>query len=895
VATHSNHPPQLFLRFFRWFCHPELRRHIEGDLVELYHLQCARAGKRKADIRFAIDVMLLFRPGIIGPIKSDVNLNHYGMLKSYFITSWRTITKNKGFAAINVFGLAIGLAACILILQFVIFELSFDTFHSKLDRTYRITNDRFQNGKLIQHGTITYPTIGPVMARDYPEIEDYVRVMPGGTLNVRIDDKNFRGDQSFFTDQNFFSVFDFKLLAGDGSTLLKDPHTAVLTESTARKYFSPESNNLSTLIGKTFYWGLDSQPYEVKGIVSNPPANSHFQFAALISYSTVTTFDKDADISWTWSDMYHYLVLKPGTDPKSLEKKFEDFSERYFKGDKVTGSIEKFYLQPMREAHLYSDYEYDFAVTASGKAVWAMVIVAVFILVIAWINYVNLTTSRAMERAKEVGLRKVMGAFKSQLIYQFILESLLITGAAALIAIMLVTSLQPSFNHLVGTGLTWNFLLENLTAQQVAIIVAGLVGGAMIAGIYPAFILSRYQPVMVLKGKFARSATGNFFRKSLVIFQFTASAALITGTLIVTRQIEFMNKAELGFGLNNIVVVRSPELLAYDSTFITRVEDFKEALKQFSSVTNATTSWRIPGDRLGRAFNIRIDGQPAETHYTVSHVGVDYDYFKTMGVRVIAGRPFLPSDHHANFEKLNTIIINKNAMHLFGFANPDDALGREVLWGNDGTRKWKIIGVVNDYHQEGLQKPMEPMLFRPAYSPGSPISIKLQGANIDQTLAGIEGIYKKFFPGNSFEYFFLESQYKRQYQDDNRFGKVITIFTVLAMIVASLGMIGLSSYTALQRTKEIGIRKVLGASVSNIVSILSFGFIKLVLIASLISLPIAYYFMNEWLQGYAYRINLGWLLFALPVIIVVLIAAVTIFFQVLKAALTKPAETLKYE
>jgi putative ABC transport system permease protein len=847
-------------------------------------------------MQFAIDVLLLFRPGIIRPMNSDVNPNHYGMLKSYFTTSWRTITKNKIFAAINVFGLAIGLAACLLILQFVIFELSFDRFHSKLDRTYRVTNDRFQNGKLIQHGTITYPTIGPVMAKDYPEIEDFVRIMPGGPLNVKIEDKNFRGDMAFFTDQRFFSVFDFNLLSGDRSTLLKDPYTAVLTENTARKYFNPETNDLSTLIGKTFYWGLDRRPYEVRGIVTNAPANSHFQFAALISYSTLLTEGNEADVSWTWSDMYHYLVLKPGTDPKSLEKKFEGFTQRYFQGDKVTGSTEKFYLQPLKDTHLYSDYEYDFAVTASGKAVWAMVIVAIFILVIAWINYVNLTTSRAIERAKEVGLRKVMGAFKSQLIYQFILESFLITLAAAAIAAVIITLLQPSFNLLVGTTLTWNLLLEHLTAQQIVIIAAGLTAGAIIAGLYPALILSKFQPVMVLKGKFTRSSTGNFLRKALVIFQFTASAALITGTLIVTRQIEFMNSAELGVALRDVVAVRSPELVEYDSTFITRVEDFKEALKQTSGVMHATTSWRLPGDRLGRAFNIRIDGQPAETHYTVSHVGVDYDFFKTMGVHVIAGRPFLPSDHNPDFGKLNTIIINKNAVHLFGFANPDDALGRDVLWGNNGTRKWKIIGVVNDYHQEGLQKPMEPMLFRPAYGPGSPISIKLErGENLDQTLASIEATYKKFFPGNSFEYFFLEDQYKRQYKDDNRFGKVITIFTGLAIIVASLGMIGLSSYTALQRTKEIGIRKVLGASVSNIISILSIDFIKLVVIASLISLPIAYYFMNEWLQGYSYRINLGWLLFVLPVVIVILIAAVTIFFQVLKAALAKPADTLKYE
>jgi putative ABC transport system permease protein len=895
VTRNNPNPPRFFLRFFRWFCDPALRDYVEGDLTELYNERRAIKNQRQADLQFAIDVLLLFRPGIIRAIRFN-NQNHYGMLRNYFIITWRNITRKKVFTAINIVGLAIGLAACLLIVQFVIFELSFDRFHSKLDRTYRITNDRFQNGKLIQHGTIMYPTIGPVMAKEFPEIEEHTRIMPGGTLNVKIGDKNFRGDICLFTEEYFLSVFDFDLLAGDRKTVLKEPYTAVLTERTARKYFDVSSNDLQHVIGKTFYWGLDRRPFEVKGILANLPPNSHLQFDALISYASLLVEGNDADISWTWSDMRHYLVLKPGADPKALEAKFPDFSERHFQGNKVSGSIEKFYLQPMKDARHYSDYEYDIAVTASGKAVWAMLVVAVFILVIAWINYVNLTTSRAIERAKEVGLRKVMGAFKSQLIYQFVLESLLITFVATVLAVIAVQFLQPVFNRIVGTELSWSLLLRELTTQQMVIIIAGLAGGAILAGFYPAWVLSRYQPVLVLKGKFTRSSQGTLLRKALVVFQFTASAALITGTLIVTRQIQFMSNADLGFNLKDVVVLRSPELIEFDSTFITRVEDFKEELKKISAVMYATTSWRLPGDRLPRAFKIRIDGQPDEMHYTVSHFGADYDFFRTMDIRVLAGRTFLPSDHNPDFSKLNAIIINKNALHLFGFKNPEDALGHEVLWGNNGTRKWKIIGVVTDFHQEGLQKPMEPILFRPAYSTESSISIKFhRDANVSNALTSVEQVYKKFFPGNSFEYNFLEEQYNRQYNDESRFGKVIVIFTIIAIVVACLGLIGLSSFTATQRTKEIGIRKVLGATVTNLVSILSIDFIKLVVIAALISLPIAYISMSTWLEGYTYRIELGWTLFIVPVIIVILIATVTIFFQVLKAALAKPADTLKYE
>jgi putative ABC transport system permease protein len=872
-----------------------MQDYIEGDLIEVYQKRTRRTGKRLADIRFIIDVLLLFRPGIIKPIRTNRNLNHYGMLKNYFTISWRNILKNKTFSAINVFGLAIGLAACLLILQFVIFELSFDKFNAKLDRTYRITNDRFQNGKLIQHGTIMYPTIGPTMAKDFPEIEEYSRIMPSGELNVKIDDRNYRGDQCHFADERFFRVFDFKILAGDKPTLLTTPYTAVLTEETARKYFQFEDQDLTLLIGKTFQWGLDVKPYEVKGIVENIPPNSHIDFGALISYSTLLTESQDADISWNWSDMRHYLVLKAGVNYKDLEAKFPEFSERYFKGDKVSGSIEKFYLQPMKDAHLYSDYEYDIARTASGKAVWSMLIVAVFILVIAWINYINLTTSRAIDRAKEVGLRKVMGAFKSQLVKQFIFESILITTIAVVAAIGIMILLQSSFNKIVGTDLSWNLLIDQLTLQQIAIIITGLIGGAIVSGFYPAFMLSNYQPATVLKGKFTRSAKGNFLRKALVVFQFTASAALITGTLIVGRQIEFMNKTDLGINLKEVLVVRAPELMEFDSTFITRVEDFKNELHKIPGVIHATASGRLPGDRLGRNFNIRLSDQPAETNYTLSNMGVNYDFFETMGVKIIAGRGFLPTDHNADFQQLKSVILNENAVNLFGFKNPEEIIGKEIIWGNNGTRKWTIIGVVNNFHQEALHKPMEPIAFRPGYSTYAPVSIKVQTEDKTRLLASVETTYKKFFAGNSFEYFYLEDRYNNQYNDDTRFGKVVSIFTGLAIIVACLGLIGLSSYTAIMRTKEIGIRKVLGASVASIVSILSVDFVRLVVIASILSLPIAYYSMNKWLEAYTYRISLSWILFVLPVIIVVLIAIITIGFQVLKTALTKPVDTLKYE
>jgi putative ABC transport system permease protein len=892
----AHNPPELGLRFLAWFCPPALYEGIEGDLCEQFEEDVKTSGARIARRKFVLNVFRFFRPSIILRNRFSTELIHFTMFRNYLTIAYRNVLKNKVFSAINVFGLAIGLAACLLIFQFVSFEWSYDKFHEKSERIYRVTNDRFQNGKLIQHGTIMYPTIGPAMAKDYPEIEAYTRLMPTGQIrNIRIGKELYQAEECHFVDEHFLSVFSFPLLAGEKNSALKSPYSLVLTERTARNFFAVK-DDYTSILDKVLYWGNDPQPYKVTGVVADVPENSHIQFDVLVSYATLIRPDnQDADISWTWSDMRHYLVLKPGVDYKSLEAKFPQFSERYFKGDKVSGSVEKFYLQPLLKAHLYSDYEYDVARTASGKAVWAMLIVAGFILVIAWINYINLTTSRALDRAKEVGLRKVMGAFKGQLVRQFIFESVVISIIALVSALIITQLSQSTFNSIIGSKLSlWN-VLSGLNSSAMFILVVILLTGILLSGFYPAFVLSSYQPVTVLKGKFQRSSRGQFLRKSLVIFQFTASAALITGTFIVSRQLKYMNEAELGIGITNTMIVDAPELAAWDSTTIQRIENYKHELGQIKGVVSATTSNAFPGVRLGRAFNIRLSDQPSDSRYTMSGMNVDHNFFDTYQVKIVAGRKFVPSDHKQNFQDIKAIILNVNAVKLLGISNPENAIGKELAWGNNGTRLWTIVGVVNDYHQESLKKPMEPMVFRPTYSTYHATSIRLQSGVAETIIPQVENVYKKFFPDNAFRYSFLEDSYRSQYKDDNRFGKIISTFTFLGIVISCLGLIGLSSYTALQRTKEIGIRKVLGASLFSIVSLLSVDFIKLVVIAALLALPIAYFTMDNWLTSYTYRISLEWMTFMVPVFIILSIAALTMSFHVLKTARTNPADTLKYE
>lgn len=892
MALRENH---LAFRFLRSFCPDHLGEEIEGDLRQWYDLDEKRHGKRKAQVRLWWNVLRYFRAGILLRNKRSLHLIQTNMLRNYLQVAVRNLMKNKVFSAINIFGLATGLASCLLIFQFVNVELTYDTFNPRLDRIYRVTNDRFQNGNLVQHGTISYPTIGPTMAKDFPEVEAYTRLMPYGSQTVKIDDKLFKEGDFMFVDENFLDILAFPMIEGNQKSALKEPYSLVMTKTAANRYFGPHEDEYGSLLGKTVKWGNDPRLFVVSGICEDAPLNSHITFDVLVSYSTLIVSNSDADNSWTWSDMRHYLLLRPGTDPQALEAKFDAFSERYFQGTKVSGSIEKFYLQPLRKAHLYSDYEYDIARTASGPAVWALLLVAIFILAIAWINYVNLTTARAIDRAKEVGLRKVMGAVRSELVKQFILESFLISLVALAIALIFVQTLQSPFNRMVGEDLSLWKVLASINSSTLLAITGMLAAGILLAGFYPGFVLSSYQPVSVLKGKFVRSSGGRWMRQALVVFQFIASATLITSTMIVSRQISFMIDTDLGIDISNTVVVDGPENTEWDSTFVGRVENYKHALMQINGVVSVATSNRRAGDRLGRTFGIRLSDQPADARYTLSILDIDYDWLDTYDAKMVAGRKFLPSDHNPDFNEVKNVILNENAVRLLGIDSIPSAIGREIIWGRNGTRKWTIVGVMADFHQESLKKPMEPMIFRPLYATYAPTSIKITKRPLTEVLPEVESTYKQFFPDNAFIYASLEDQYSAQYSDDRRFGQVMNVFTILAIIISVLGLIGLSAYTAGQRTKEIGVRKVLGASLSGIISLLSIDFIKLVVVAVILALPISYYAMSVWLEGYAYRITPGLLLFVVPSLLIVLIAMLTVSAQVLKVARTNPAETLKYE
>ncbi|HMH23979.1 MAG TPA: ABC transporter permease [Puia sp.] len=821
------------------------------------------------------------------------------MFRNFIKTAFRNLRKNKTFSLINIAGLSIGMAACLLILQYVSFELSYDQYNKNAPDIYRVANDRYQKGKLIQHGTITYSAIGKAMQDDFPEVLDHTRVEPGGKSIITAASPKKIGDLDLlYADNSFLSMFTYPLIAGDAATALREPHSIILPESSATKIFGAGAEkDWSSLIGRTINLGMDSTPYKITGIARNVPENTHLPFDLLASYSTLYSGKdswKEADYDFKDSDFWHYIQLRHGTDYKALEAKLPAFSQRHFQGDKVSGSEEKFFLQPLSRAHLYSDFEYEIGKTGSATVVWGLLIIAALIIVIAWVNYINLATAKSMERAKEVGIRKVSGATKGQLIRQFLMESLIINITALIIAVLIVWFAQKGLNDLVQHHLSLAYLFQkglngySITSALAALIIAGI----FISGLYPALVLSAFKPILVLKGKFTRSVKGAWLRKTLVIGQFAITVVLIIGSFIVYQQIKFVNEQSLGMNISQMLIVKPPELTRWDSTFIVRETSFAEELKKINGVKGAATSNRVAGDELGRNFNVRRAEAPENEKFTMRNMSISSGFIDIYGIRMLAGRNFTETDYSPDWNHLHNTLINESAARLLGFSTPQASIGRTILTGN---KKWDIIGVIADVHQKSLRYPIEPTIFRPSFGTDNPISVKITGQNLPATIASVKEKYESFFPGNLFDYYFVDEKFNALYKTDQLFGKVFALFSGLAIAIACLGLFGLSLFATAQRTKEIGVRKILGASIPNIVLLLSKDFFGLILIANALAFPVAWLIMHNWLKDFAYRITISGWIFVVAGLMAMVVALVTISLHSIRAALANPVKSLRTE
>jgi putative ABC transport system permease protein len=803
------------------------------------------------------------------------------MIKNYLRVVFRNLAKNKAFSFINIVGLAVGMSACLLILQYVSFELSYDNFHTKGDRLYRINQDRYTGGKLSTVWAAGASAAAPAFKAAFPdEIEDYTKLVSTGKVLLTHNGDSYVVNNNFLGTSSFFKLFSYRLLQGDVNTVLTEPRSVVLTESVAKKLFHG-----ANAMGKTVT--LYDKAMKVTGIMQDFPANTHIKFDIIESYSTLKEIwgappEFDTEKQWFSDGFNAYVLLKPGVNPRSLESKFIGIAKRGYAD--IPNETAVYTLQPVKDIHLYSNRKLEITPNGDGKSVYLLLGIAIFVIVIAWINYINLATARGVARAKEVGVRKTLGSAKSQLVTQFMFESFILNSIAMLVAVIIIAIVMPAFVSLTGLKIGYSSLLNPsfwLSVIGICII------GTIFSGFYPAVVLSGYRPVEVLKGKFANTSGGVILRKGLVVFQFAASIFLLIGALTVYKQISFMQNQKLGVNIDQTVVIRSP--LIHVDSMRRDMRIFKEATLSLPAVKSITVSSDVPGSEVeSNRGRLRMAGQSESSNVQCRVITTDYDFLKNYNVKIIAGRDYSP-DYPGDEE---TLIVNRSAAALFGYNKPQEIIGKQMIFGGSPHT---IIGVTEDFHQQSLRDKFDAIIFDFSSWANGNVSIKIKADNAAQTVAALKANWSKYFPGDPFDYYFLDNHFNEQYKADQRFSKVFGIFTLIAIFVACLGLFGLVSYTIVQRTREIGIRKVLGASVSGILQLLYKDFAMLLVVAFVVATPIAWYAVYQWLNGYAFRITLSPLFFILPFVAVLIIAFATVSWLSVKAALMNPVKSLKTE
>jgi putative ABC transport system permease protein len=864
-------PPKFFLRFFRWFCDPAIVEDIEGDLTEMFEREIRAGNITKAKLQFSVRILGLFRPGIIKKIGRPSLFNQSSsMFKNYFLTSVRSLVRSAGFSTINIVGLAVGLATFSLIALYVYSELSFDRYHEKADRIFRIVeNLRTENEELFQ--STSAPPMGPRFLKDFPEVENYVRLQQWSLLAQRNETSSYERE-SYIADSSVFDVFSFNLLKGDKKTALREPFSIVLTESMAKKYFGNEEP-----VGLTLKMDYDN--YKVTGVMEDVPENSHFRFSNLISFSTWSRNNKDnEDRAWFWNGFHTYVLLKEGASVDNVRAKMKDFLERNV--EKGGMYYEDLPLQPLASIYMAPPRSWENGSRGSMNNMYILSIIAVFILLIACFNYINLATARASRRLKEVGLRKTLGAFRRMLIAQFLGESLIITLVASLIALILIWVALPSFRTLVESPLSLS-ILPNVWVV-VSVILAFVIFIGLLAGAYPAYIISKFQPVQIFRPSSKGIFGHNGLRKVLVSTQFMISIMLVAGTLLVYDQLDVVRNQNLGFDKEGIIVVPTNG----DTTIVNYLDVIKNELKQVPDVTAVAGSTSTPGQSASNNY-IEIemtDGKMSPTN--INFIYADHDFLSTYQIKLLAGRDF---QRDVKSDDSTAYLINETAMKDFGWT-PEQALGKKVRSRYEG----KIIGVMKDFNYRSLHTKVEPLMIAMTTYVGR-MSIRLDGKDLPAAISRVQKKWNELIPYLPFDYSFLDVEFDRQYKADQQLGKVAGVFTGLAMFIGCLGLLGLTAFVVERRTKEIGIRKVLGASIPGVILLITREFIWLIVIALAIATPLTWYFISRWEQNFILQAVINPLRFAMAGLAVFLVAWLTISILSLRAASANPTKALRME
>ena len=798
------------------------------------------------------------------------------MFRNFFITAWRNLWKNKTFSAINIFGLTIGLTCCLLIALYIQHELSYDDFEINGNRIARVIMEyNFAGSSAGNKGNYTSVRVASVFKRTFPEVESAVKMKEYERV-IRHQDKLINEKNFMYADSTFFDIFSFKLLHGDVHKVLAAPHNVVLTQSAAKKYFGNENP-----VGKALQVGNDSVLYQITGVVQDCPSNSQIKFDFLASFSSLGLTPDYENTYWD-ANYTTFLLLKNENSISQLQAKLPAFMKKEMEGQAATIN---FYLEPFNKIHLYSPYD-GFEPNNSITYIYILAAVALLILVIACFTYINLSTARSLERAKEVGVRKVIGAGRKQLFWQFIGESLLLCGIAVIISLIAAAILLPSFNELTGKQLQ---LASLFSLPFISFSFSIAICVSLIAGSYPALILTRFQPVKVLKGSFKNTGSGQLLRRALIVFQFIISVFLIVSTFIIQKQLYFIEHKKLGYDREHVLV------LTMDDKMLANLDLIKNEFKSNPDVLSVSRCVRSPVEG-GGGYNMRSATMPEDQQIAVTANPVDEDFVKTVGLEIIAGSSFTQQDikdvsNDDRTKNLYHFILNESAAKQLGWT-PQQAVGKKMFL--DNSRPGYVAGVVKDFNFESLHNPIKPFVLFPEIR-GRELLIKLSGQHLQQTISFIESKWKKLVPHRPFEFRFMDDDYNKLYNAEIRLGTVMDLFAGIAILLACLGLFGLSSYAAQQKTKEIGIRKVLGASVSNIVIALSKDFIQLTLVAIVIAFPAAWWATTKWLQDFSYRTNIKWSTYVITALITILLTILTVSFKAIKAAITNPVKSLRTE
>jgi putative ABC transport system permease protein len=801
---------------------------------------------------------------------------------------YRNFFRNKFYSSLNIIGLSIGLICTILIVLYIKDELSYDKYNLKRERIVRLGSDFTINGKrdLIAASPLPY---GPKFLEEFPEVEDFVRIDMLGKARFKFNDIEFKEDWVAYVDSSVFNIFTLPLLKGNPQTALVEPNTIVINEELALKYFGKDDP-----IGKQVT--VDDIDFTISGVMKNQPQNSHYRFRALLSMRThekkigQEKFNSSTPgVFWSFN-IQTLILLRENASLGGIYEKFPAFYEKYMRssGEKLNVDY-KLILQKLPDLHLYSNLKWDLP-TGDVKYIYILAIIAAFILSIASINYMNMSTARSAKRAKEVGVRKVVGAYKENIVRQFLLESIALTVAAYFVALIVVELLLPSFNHLVKKELVLN-LKDSFDTIVYTFGISILLG--VISGLYPAFYLSAFHPAVILKGIAGKKSTNAFLRKLLVILQFVVSSIMISGTIIVASQLFYMNNRDVGFNKENIIAT-----YVEDTTLRSQIDVFKAELEKNPNIVKVASSSSLIGFSASKSIHL-YESEIGMEQYALNVMYVDFDYLALMKVKIMQGRGF---DQSFSSDTSSAFVINLAAARKFNWN--EDAVGKKIQKGvevekedNSYIQKGEVIGVVQNFNYESLKNKIEPLsiMVRKSKNIGRVLYIKIRGGDKNRTIDYIKNTWNQFSPNYSFDYFFLDQKLEKMYQSEKRLSLIFILFSVISVLVASLGLFGLSSFMSEQRKKEIGVRKVLGASVVGLVQLLTQEFIRLIFIANIIAIPVSYFAMSKWLQEFSYKVDIAIWMYLLTLLVTMFIGIITVAWQALKTAMGDPVNAIKYE